>query len=163
MKEHLASAARRGAASDARPPPRAATTGSDPLHVGSEAAPDVGPTLAPPDRVPVRVPGRRSPPHGFRGRRRSGESPGRAGRRVVPAGTRWISSSDKFFLPVRVLTRVFRGKFLDGLRSAFARGRLSFPGALTAPAVRDEFERLLASSTKTDWVVHAKPPFGGLS
>jgi hypothetical protein len=86
---------------------------------------------------------------------------------VVPGGglsadgTRWISSSDKFFLPVRVLSQVFRGKFLAGLRAAFAQGRLRFPGALTAPAKRDQFERFLAASTKTDWVVYAKPPFGG--
>jgi hypothetical protein len=80
---------------------------------------------------------------------------------LSPDGTRWIGSSDKFFLPVRVLSRVFRGKFLAGLRAAFAQGRLRFPGSLTATAVRDEFERLLAASTKTDWVVYAKPPFGG--
>ncbi len=80
---------------------------------------------------------------------------------LSPDGTHWIGSSDKFFLPVRVLSRVFRGKFLAGLRAAFAQGRLRFPGALTAPAARDEFERLLAASTKTDWVVYAKPPFGG--
>jgi Putative transposase/Transposase zinc-binding domain len=80
---------------------------------------------------------------------------------LSPDGTHWIGSSDKFFLPVRVLSRVFRGKFLAGLRAAFAQGRLRFPSALTAPAARDEFERLLAASTKTDWVVYAKPPFGG--
>ena len=45
--------------------------------------------------------------------------------------------------------------------AAFAQSRLRFPGALTAPAARDEFERLLTASTKTDWVVYAKPPFGG--
>jgi Putative transposase/Transposase zinc-binding domain len=80
---------------------------------------------------------------------------------LSPDGTRWIGSSDKFFLPVRVLSQVFRGKLLAGLRAAFAQGRLRFPGAFTAPAARDEFERLLAASTKTDWVVYAKPPFGG--
>jgi Putative transposase/Transposase zinc-binding domain len=80
---------------------------------------------------------------------------------LSPDGSRWVGSSDKFFLPVRVLSRVFRGKFLTGLRAAFAESRLRFPGAPTAPAARDEFERLLAASTKTDWVVYAKPPFGG--
>jgi hypothetical protein len=80
---------------------------------------------------------------------------------LSPDGTRWIGCSDKFFLPVRALSRVFRGKFLAGLRAAFAEGRLRFPGAPTAPAAREEFERLLAASTKTDWVVYAKSPFGG--
>jgi len=80
---------------------------------------------------------------------------------LSPDGSRWIASSDRFFLPVRVLSRVFRGKFLAGLRAAFARDRLRIPGAVTEPTVRDQFGRLLEVSTKTDWVVYAKPPFGG--
>jgi Putative transposase/Transposase zinc-binding domain len=80
---------------------------------------------------------------------------------LSPDGSRWVGSSDKFFLPVRVLSRVFRGKFLAGLRAACSQDRLRIPGAPTAPTARDEFERLLAASTKTDWVVYAKPPFGG--
>ena len=58
-----------------------------------------------------------------------------------------------FFLPVRVLSRVFRGKFLAGLRAAFAKGELRFAA--------DQFERLLSAAVRTDWVVYAKPPFGG--
>jgi Putative transposase/Transposase zinc-binding domain len=86
---------------------------------------------------------------------------------VVPGGglsadgTRWITSSDRFFLPVRVLSRVFRGKFLAGLRTAFTQGRLSFSGAVTEPTASNQFERLLEVSTRTQWVVYAKPPFGG--
>jgi hypothetical protein len=80
---------------------------------------------------------------------------------LSPDGTRWIGFSDKFFLPVLVLSKVFRGKFLARLRTAFAEGRLRFPGALTATTARVEFERLLSASTKTDWVVYAKAPFGG--
>jgi Putative transposase/Transposase zinc-binding domain len=68
-------------------------------------------------------------------------------------GTRWIASPSNFFLPVRVLSRVFRGKFLAGLRAALAKGELRF-----AP---DQFERLLSAAVGTDWVVYAKPPLGG--
>ena len=80
---------------------------------------------------------------------------------LSPDGTRWISSSSNFFLPVRVLSAVFRGKFLAALRAAFAEGQLRFPDARPIPTARIKFERLLAVSTRTDWVVYAKQPFGG--
>ena len=66
-----------------------------------------------------------------------------------------------FFLPVRVLSRVFRGKFLALLKAAFDQGKLSFHGKLAALADPGEFQRRLAASAKTEWVVYAKPPFGG--
>jgi hypothetical protein len=72
---------------------------------------------------------------------------------LSPDGSRWIASSSTFFLPVRVLSRVFRGKFLAGLRAAFAQGELRFAA--------DQFEQLLSAAARTDWVVYAKPPFGG--
>jgi Putative transposase len=78
-----------------------------------------------------------------------------------PDGTRWIGSRPNFFLPVRVLSRVFRGKFLAGLRAAFAGGRLRFPGEPASLAGPKEFDRLLSEAVRTDWVVSAKPPFGG--
>jgi hypothetical protein len=86
---------------------------------------------------------------------------------VVPGGglsadgTRWINCSPRFFLPVRVLSRVFRGKFLAGLRRAFAEGRLRSPRAATESTARKQFERLVKLSAKTEWVVYAKRPFGG--
>jgi hypothetical protein len=86
---------------------------------------------------------------------------------VVPGGglsldgTRWITCRPGFFLPVRVLSRVFRGKFLALLRSAFDRGRLSFHGKLVALADPSGFQLQLAASAKTEWVVYAKPPWGG--
>jgi hypothetical protein len=86
---------------------------------------------------------------------------------VVPGGglspdaSRWIACRPGFFLPVRVLSRVFRGKFLSLLRTAFDRGRLAFHGNLGHPADPAEFQRRLAESARTEWVVHAKPPFGG--
>src|SRR5262249_57641414 len=70
-----------------------------------------------------------------------------------PDGTRWVASPSDFFLPVRVLSRVFRGKFLAGLRAAFNRGQLRFEA--------DQFDRALSVAARTDWVVYAKPPFGG--
>jgi hypothetical protein len=79
---------------------------------------------------------------------------------VVPGGglgadgTRWISCRPGFFLPVRILSRVFRGKFLAGLGQAHAAGRLGdWP--------RSALEELITSSLRHDWVVYAKPPFGG--
>jgi hypothetical protein len=86
---------------------------------------------------------------------------------VVPGGglsadgSRWVACPDNFFLPVRVLSRVFRGKFLTGLRTAFERYRLKFRGRLARLAHADRFNRLLVDAVKTEWVVYAKPPFGG--
>jgi hypothetical protein len=86
---------------------------------------------------------------------------------VVPGGglspdrSRWVACPEGFFLPVRVLGRVFRGKFLAGLRAAFGRGRLGFHGRLVGLADPGRFDRLLDDAARTDWVVYAKPPFGG--
>jgi hypothetical protein len=80
---------------------------------------------------------------------------------LAPDGSRWVPCRPSFFLPVRVLSRVFRGKFLALLRAAFDGGRLSFHGKLAALADPGEFGRRLAASAKTEWVVHAKPPWGG--
>ena len=78
-----------------------------------------------------------------------------------PDGSRWVACRPGFFLPVRVLSRVFRGKFLALLRAAFDRGRLAFHGQLGPLADPGEFRRRLAASARTEWVVYAKPPFGG--
>src|SRR5262249_57151017 len=51
---------------------------------------------------------------------------------LAPDGGRWVAGREDFFLPVRALSRVFRGKFLSGLRAALRRGRLRFPGPLAA-------------------------------
>jgi hypothetical protein len=66
-----------------------------------------------------------------------------------------------FFLPVKVLSRVFRGKFVDGLKQAFRRGKLSFTGALQPLAKETAFRSFLRSLFRADWVVYGKPPFGG--
>jgi hypothetical protein len=86
---------------------------------------------------------------------------------VVPGGglscdrQGWIRSSPNFFLPVKVLSRVFRGKFLDGLRNAFRRKRLAFHGFCQGWENRKAFYVFLDILKEHDWVVYAKKPFGG--
>jgi len=80
---------------------------------------------------------------------------------VSPDGTRWISCRRGFFLPVRVLSRLFRRRFLEELRAAHDGGLLGFFGDLARLAKPDAFARLLAEARSREWVVYAKPPFGG--
>jgi len=80
---------------------------------------------------------------------------------VVDASPRWVACRPGFFLPVRVLSRVFRGKFLAGLRQAVAANRLTFPDALAPLAEPIAFATFVAPLSGKDWVVYAKPPFGG--
>jgi ribosomal protein L37AE/L43A len=75
--------------------------------------------------------------------------------------SRWIAGRDDYFLPVPILRCVFRGKFLSGLRTAFQKGRLRFPGRLAALARPARFHRLLDETVRTEWVVYAKPPTQG--
>jgi len=79
----------------------------------------------------------------------------------LEASPRWQSCRPGFFLPVRVLSRVFRGKYLDLLRRAFDRGQLVFPGRLAPLADRSAFTRWLTPLYRQEWVVYAKRPFGG--
>jgi predicted Zn-ribbon and HTH transcriptional regulator len=86
---------------------------------------------------------------------------------VVPAGgldpnhTRWIRCQPGFFLPVKVLSRVFRGKFVEGLGKLHARRQLAFHGALASLQAPEAFHALLRTLFRTDWVVYSKRPFGG--
>jgi hypothetical protein len=82
-------------------------------------------------------------------------------RGVVDAQPRWVACRPGFFLPVRVLSRVFRGKFLAGLRAAFDQRRLRFPGRLAGQAAPAAFADWLTPLYEQDWVVYAKAPFGG--
>jgi hypothetical protein len=77
---------------------------------------------------------------------------------VSPA---WRSCRPGFFLPVRVLSRVFRGKYLALLQAAMDQGKLTFPGRLAHLADADAFAAWLRPWYAKDWVVYAKPPFGG--
>ena len=74
---------------------------------------------------------------------------------------RWRACRPGFFLPVRVLSRLFRGKFLARLRQAFDQGELKFGGKLAALADQDAFTRWLRPLYRKEWVVYAKRPFGG--
>ena len=76
---------------------------------------------------------------------------------LAPTGDRWIRR-DKYLLPVRVLSDVFRGKFIAALRRAHK--RKSFDG-FDAFADPEGFERLCSAMTKHRWVVYAKKPFAG--
>jgi hypothetical protein len=86
---------------------------------------------------------------------------------VIPAGglsldhTRWTSSHYRFFLPIKVLSRVFRGKFVAALKRAFEDGQLSFHGNLRLLAQPKTFCSWLRPLFRKDWVVYAKRPFGG--
>ncbi len=86
---------------------------------------------------------------------------------LVPAGglafdnSRWISCRPRFLLPVPVLRRMFRGKMLAFLKQAYADQELRFPGALAPLADPTQFYSMLQQLRRKEWVVYAKPPFGG--
>jgi predicted RNA-binding Zn-ribbon protein involved in translation (DUF1610 family) len=80
---------------------------------------------------------------------------------LSPDGKRWIACKRRFFLPVRVLSRLFRRRFLEALERAFQRGLLEFHGAIQTLAQPQNFSDLLKACRKTEWVVYAKPPFAG--
>jgi hypothetical protein len=86
---------------------------------------------------------------------------------VIPAGglspdhQHWIHPRYAFFLPVKVLSRVFRGKFVAGLKAAHQRRKLQFPGSLKPLAQDKAFQSFLRMLFRNDWVVYAKRPFGG--
>jgi hypothetical protein len=74
---------------------------------------------------------------------------------------RWIPSRHNFFLHVDVLSEVFRGKFDDGLKAVFRHNQLKFHGDLAPLADPRAFARWRRTLFRHDWVVYAKPPFGG--
>ena len=76
-------------------------------------------------------------------------------------GQSWISCRPRFFLPVRVLSRLFRRLFLDKLADAHLEGRLGFFGDLAGLADRSAFITRLAPLRRREWVVYAKRPFAG--
>src|SRR5665213_1454926 len=84
-----------------------------------------------------------------------------AGGGIADDGTQWIACRPNFFLPVRVLARLFRRLFLEFLDKAFDAGNLAFFGTLEPLRDRRAFQRHLAPARKAEWVVYAKPPFAG--
>jgi hypothetical protein len=80
---------------------------------------------------------------------------------LAPDGSRWIACKPGFFLPVRVLSRLFRRLFLEGLTALKEAGKLAFFGALAPLADKDAFDAALAPLRRSEWVVYAKRPFAG--
>ncbi|MCZ6490741.1 MAG: transposase [Acidobacteria bacterium] len=86
---------------------------------------------------------------------------------VIPSGGLspdhkvWVRPRYRFFLPVKVLSRIFRGKFVAGLKRAYRKNELCLPGDLQPLAQDKAFRSFLRSLFRQDWVVYAKPPFGG--
>jgi hypothetical protein len=78
---------------------------------------------------------------------------------LSPDGCRWTSCRSRFFLPVRVLSRLFRRLFLEELRGAFTAGELSFFSDLVELKEPGAFERYLAPLRQIEWVFYAKRPF----
>ena len=86
---------------------------------------------------------------------------------VVPGGglssdgSRWVSCRTGFFIPVRVLSSLFRGKFLDYLKDSFVSGDLIFPSGISHLKDTRSFERFRSQFYHKKWVVYCKPPFDG--
>ena len=84
-----------------------------------------------------------------------------AGGALAFDGTRWIPSRRNYLFPVRKLSSAFRKRFLKGVRQAFQRGELVFPGRLAELAAAAPFTEFLTRLAAKDWVVYSQPPFGG--
>jgi hypothetical protein len=80
---------------------------------------------------------------------------------LAPDGSRWIACRPRFFLPVRVLSRLFRRLFLSYLHKAFDAGKLHFFSSLQSLREHRAFSRYLAPLRLAPWVVYAKRPFAG--
>jgi hypothetical protein len=80
---------------------------------------------------------------------------------IIADHKRWISSRHSFFLPIKLLSRVFRGKFVAGLRNAFHSGALQFHGNLLPLAEPRAFAAWLRVLFRHDWIVYSTRPFGG--
>ena len=80
---------------------------------------------------------------------------------LSPDGTRWVACRPDFFLPVRVLSRLFRRLFLQGLQAAYDAGTLRFVGTLEPLRDPQAWAQRLTTVRQTEWVVYAKRPFAG--
>ena len=80
---------------------------------------------------------------------------------LSPDGSRWIATRSGYLFPVKVLGRLFRGKFLAGLKEAYQAGQLTLGGSVADLAEPAAFGRWLDGLYRQDWVVYAKRPFGG--
>jgi hypothetical protein len=80
---------------------------------------------------------------------------------LAPDGQRWVASRRRYLLPVRVLGKLFRGKFLAGLKAAYRAGQLTLTGSVRPLGDPRAFQQLLQQLYRPNWVVYAKRPFGG--
>ena len=86
---------------------------------------------------------------------------------IVPSGGlsvqtgKWTTGSEKFFMPVKVLSRMFRGKLLYYLKRAYKNEKLKFSGTIFHLGKREVFQQLIDKLYNKEWVVYSKPPFGG--
>ncbi len=76
-------------------------------------------------------------------------------------GQRWVAGKRQYFLPVKVLGKMFRGKFLAGLKAAYLAGQVTLPGSVADLGDRQAFQQLLNQLYGCNWIVYAKRPFGG--
>jgi hypothetical protein len=77
---------------------------------------------------------------------------------LSPDGKRWVDSKKDFFISVQVLSSLFRGKFLDGLKKEYEAGRLKFPGQIEELKEASAFKRFLNDLYDQEWVVYCRPP-----
>ena len=86
---------------------------------------------------------------------------------VIPGGAlsadgeRWVCARKNFLFPVKAMSKVFRGKFIDYLGKRFAKGKLAFPGRPAASGTKDDFSRLVDRLWEKKWVVYIRAPFNG--
>ena len=80
---------------------------------------------------------------------------------LSPDRSRWVAARPGYLLPVKVLGRLFRGKFLAGVQEAYQAGQLTLAGSVASLADPQVFRRWLDTLYRQDWVVYAKRPFGG--
>jgi len=80
---------------------------------------------------------------------------------LSPDGQRWVAARHNFFLPVKVLGKLFRGKFLDALQKAYQSGKLRLGGSTAELAEPARWRSFIDRLYQKDWVVYAKPPFSG--
>src|SRR6516165_913639 len=80
---------------------------------------------------------------------------------LAPDGQHWVAGRRRYFLPVKVLGKLFRGKFLAGLKKAYQAGQLKLTGSVMHLGDPRAFQQLLQQLYSNNWVVYAKRPFGG--
>ena len=80
---------------------------------------------------------------------------------LSPDDTHWVPARRGYFLPIKVLGKLFRGKFLAALQEVYRSGKLQLKGSVAVLTDPDRFRELLTTLYQQNWVVYAKPPFGG--